>query len=91
MSVPPGIMRAADAHLLKLQRLQSRPLRAIGNLDRYTPATVKSLRHAPCEAHGRCGELGDELRTRSEQADRNFKIPKWTSIKKRAAGGCKYS
>jgi hypothetical protein len=28
---------AADAHLLKLQRLQNRVLRAIGNLDRRTP------------------------------------------------------
>jgi hypothetical protein len=27
----------ADAHLLKLQRLQNRVLRAIGNLDRRTP------------------------------------------------------
>jgi hypothetical protein len=27
----------ADAHLLKLQRLQNRALRAIGNLDRCTP------------------------------------------------------
>jgi hypothetical protein len=28
---------AADAHLLNLQRLQNRVLRAIGNLDRCTP------------------------------------------------------
>jgi hypothetical protein len=28
---------AADAHLLKLQRLQNRVLRAIGNLGRRTP------------------------------------------------------
>jgi hypothetical protein len=28
---------AADAHLLKLQRLQNRVLRAVGNLDRCTP------------------------------------------------------
>jgi hypothetical protein len=28
---------AADAHLLKLQRLQNTVLRAIGNLDRCTP------------------------------------------------------
>jgi hypothetical protein len=28
---------AADVHLLKLQRLQNRLLRAIGNLDRWTP------------------------------------------------------
>jgi hypothetical protein len=28
---------AADAHLLKLQRLQNRILRAIGNIDRRTP------------------------------------------------------
>jgi hypothetical protein len=28
---------AADTHLMKLQRLQNRVLRAIGNLDRRTP------------------------------------------------------
>jgi hypothetical protein len=28
---------AADTHLLKLQHLQNRVLRAVGNLDRYTP------------------------------------------------------
>jgi hypothetical protein len=28
---------AADTHLMKLQRLQNRVLRAIGNLDRLTP------------------------------------------------------
>jgi hypothetical protein len=28
---------AADGHLLKLQRLQNRVLRAIGNFDRCTP------------------------------------------------------
>jgi heme oxygenase len=42
---------AADAHLLKLQRLQNRTIRAIGNLDRYTPATMTSLRHASREAY----------------------------------------
>jgi hypothetical protein len=32
MPVPPG-----DTHLMKLQRLQNRVLRDIGNLDRCTP------------------------------------------------------
>jgi hypothetical protein len=32
----PTWVHAADAHLLKLQRLQKRVLRAIGNLDRQT-------------------------------------------------------
>jgi hypothetical protein len=35
---------AADTHLMKLQRLQNRVLRAIGNLDRSTP--VRDLRSA---------------------------------------------
>jgi hypothetical protein len=32
----PAFEYAADAHLLKLQRLQKRVFRATGNLDRYT-------------------------------------------------------
>jgi hypothetical protein len=35
MSVPPGSF-AVDTHLMKLQRLQNRVLRAISNLDRRT-------------------------------------------------------
>jgi hypothetical protein len=37
-SVCPTWEYEADAHLLKLQRLQNRVLRAAGNLDRWAPA-----------------------------------------------------
>jgi hypothetical protein len=37
---------AADKHLLKLQRLQNRDLRSIGNFPRHTP--VRELRKAFC-------------------------------------------